>query len=104
MNNPREQASTPEDLTRLFTELANARDAEGLAALYEPDAMLAYPPGQTTKGREAICAVYERMVAMGLHFEFRGDVAHHPQRRSRPDLDLSARRSRDPRSGGASPA
>lgn len=59
----------PEDLTRLFTERANARDAEGLAALYEPDAVLAYPPGRTTVGREAIFEVYRQMVGLGLHFE-----------------------------------
>ncbi len=62
-------AKTPEDLTRLFTERANARDADGLAALYEPDAVLAYPPGKLTKGRDAIRALYVQMVARGLRFE-----------------------------------
>ncbi len=62
-------ANTPEDLTRLFTERANAKDADGLAALYEPDAVLAYPPGQVTKGRDAIRALYVQMVARGLRFE-----------------------------------
>ena len=47
-------ATTPEDLTRLFVEFANARDAEGLASLYAPDAVMAYPPGQSTVGRPAI--------------------------------------------------
>ncbi|WP_308050693.1 YybH family protein [Streptomyces purpurogeneiscleroticus] len=42
---------------------ANARDAEGLAELYAPDAVLAYPPGSVTVGRDAIRAVCERMVA-----------------------------------------
>ncbi|WP_037681229.1 nuclear transport factor 2 family protein [Streptomyces albus] len=58
----RERAVTPEDVTRLFVERANARDAEGLAELYAPDAVLAYPPGATTVGREAIRAVCERML------------------------------------------
>src|SRR4051794_7361500 len=31
----RETARTPEDITRLFVERANAKDAAGLAALYE---------------------------------------------------------------------
>lgn len=64
-----EQARTPEDLTRLFVERANAKDADGLAALYEPGAVLAYPPGQMTVGRDAIRAVYAKMVAMGLRFQ-----------------------------------
>jgi ketosteroid isomerase-like protein len=70
MSDVRKLARSPEELTKLFTELANAKDAEGLADLYEPDAVLAYPPGQMTVGREAVRAVYERMVAMGLHFPF----------------------------------
>ncbi|UGQ15187.1 nuclear transport factor 2 family protein [Yinghuangia sp. ASG 101] len=59
----RETAKTPEDLARLFVERANAKDADGLAALYAPDAVLAYPPGSTTVGHEAIRAVCERLVA-----------------------------------------
>jgi len=35
-----EQAAVPEDLTRLWVERANAGDAEGLALLYETDAVL----------------------------------------------------------------
>ncbi len=69
MSKVRKQAKSPEELTQLFTELANAGDAAGLAHLYEPGAVLAYPPGQMTEGRERIRAVYERMVAMGLRFE-----------------------------------
>jgi uncharacterized protein (TIGR02246 family) len=56
-------AKEPEDLTRLFVERANAGDADGMAALYAPDAVLAYPPGSATVGREAIRAVLERMLA-----------------------------------------
>lgn len=37
----RETAQHPEDLTRLFIERARAGDAEGLVALYEPDAVIA---------------------------------------------------------------
>lgn len=59
----RERALQPEDLTRLFVELANAGDAEGLAELYEPEAVVAFPPGRMTVGREAIRALYEQMVA-----------------------------------------
>jgi uncharacterized protein (TIGR02246 family) len=65
-----EHAAQPEDIARLLVERANAGDAEGVAALYEPEAVLAYPPGQTTVGREAIRAVYEQAVANNVRFEF----------------------------------
>jgi ketosteroid isomerase-like protein len=55
----REKAMRPEDLTRLFVERANAKDAEGLALLYEEDAVMAYPPGRQTVGRAAIQALWE---------------------------------------------
>ena len=58
----RNLATSPEDLTRLFVERANAGDAEGLTALYELDAVVAFPPGQMTVGRPAIQALYERML------------------------------------------
>ncbi|MFI9027935.1 YybH family protein [Streptomyces sp. NPDC053560] len=62
MTEIRERAATPEDLARLFVERANARDAEGLAELYAPDAVLAFPPGSATVGRDAIRAVCEWLV------------------------------------------
>ncbi|HEY9473711.1 MAG TPA: SgcJ/EcaC family oxidoreductase [Mycobacteriales bacterium] len=65
----REQAKEPEDITRLFVERANAGDAEGVAALYEPDAVMAFPPGQLTVGRAAIQALFERFLADRPHFE-----------------------------------
>ncbi len=69
MTGGREQAVQPEDLARLFVERANAGDAEGLAELYEPDAVLGFPPGQVTIGREAIRAVFEQLLATRPHFE-----------------------------------
>jgi ketosteroid isomerase-like protein len=69
MTGERERAAQPEDITRLFVELANAGDAEGLAALYEPDAVVAFPPGKTTVGRDAIRALYEQMLAQAPYFE-----------------------------------
>jgi uncharacterized protein (TIGR02246 family) len=56
----REKAQQPEDVTRLFVERANAKDAEGIAALYEEDAVMAYPPGSQTAGRKAIQAFWEQ--------------------------------------------
>jgi ketosteroid isomerase-like protein len=62
------EAAEPEDLARLFVERANARDARGLAELYEPDAVLAFPPGSQTVGRAAIQAVLEKLPA-DMRFE-----------------------------------
>lgn len=64
------QAREPEDVTRLVTERLNAGDATGAAALYEPQAVLAYPADQPTTGREAIRAIYQRMVDAGVKFGF----------------------------------
>jgi ketosteroid isomerase-like protein len=68
-SNERNLAISPEDLTRLFVERANAGDAEGLAALYELDAVVAFPPGQMTVGRPAIQALYERMLEAKPQFK-----------------------------------
>jgi uncharacterized protein (TIGR02246 family) len=61
-------ATEPEDVTRLVTERLNAGDAAGVAALYEPQAVLAYPVDQPTSGREAIRAIYQQMVDAGVKF------------------------------------
>ena len=65
----RERARTPEDITRLFVERSNAQDADGVAELYEPDAVLAYPPGQVTVGRDAIRELWAKVLAEAPHFE-----------------------------------
>ncbi len=62
------KAMQPEDVTRLVAERLNAGDAAGVAALYEPQAVLAYPPGRPTAGREAIQAVYQHMADSGVKF------------------------------------
>ena len=53
----------PNDLARLFIERANAGDVDGLVALYEPDAVLAFPPGNLATGHAEIRKVYEQFVA-----------------------------------------
>jgi uncharacterized protein (TIGR02246 family) len=65
----REKALCPEDLTRLFVERSNAGDAEGVALLYEEDAVMAFPPGSQTVGRAAIQALWEKVLLNRPHFE-----------------------------------
>jgi uncharacterized protein (TIGR02246 family) len=64
-----DKARKPEDLTRLFVERANSGDAAGIAALYEEDAVMAYPPGGQTVGRDAIAKLWEKVLASAPHFE-----------------------------------
>jgi ketosteroid isomerase-like protein len=56
-------AMQPEDLGEYFLERANDGDVEGLVALYEPGAVLAFPPGQLAAGHEEIRAVYAELLA-----------------------------------------
>ena len=77
MSISRETAKNPEDLTRLFVERVNAGDVEGLVALYEPTAVMAYPPGSITEGEDAIRALFEQMLAGRPRF---------PQERPLPTL------------------
>ncbi|MEC3957865.1 nuclear transport factor 2 family protein [Nocardia sp. CDC153] len=56
-------AAEPNDLARFFIERANAGDVDGLVALYEPTAVLAFPPGSLATGHAEIRKVYEQFVA-----------------------------------------
>jgi ketosteroid isomerase-like protein len=64
-----EKAQEPEDLTRLFVTFVNDGDAAGIAGLYEEQAVMAYPPGGQTVGRDAIRALWEKVLAHPPHFE-----------------------------------
>jgi uncharacterized protein (TIGR02246 family) len=64
-----EKAMRPEDVTRLFVERSNAGDADGVAALYEEDAVMAYPPGSQTVGRAAIRDLWAKVLEHRPHFE-----------------------------------
>jgi ketosteroid isomerase-like protein len=64
----RQRAVEPEDLSRFFVERANAGDVEGLVALYEPGAVLAFPPGRLSVGRGAIREAYAKLLADGPTF------------------------------------
>jgi len=83
-----EPAAQPEDLGRFFLERANAGDVEGLVALYEPGAVLAFPPGQLTIGHEEIRKVYAELLADRPSF---GSAGQQPTIRN-GDLALTSTR------------
>ena len=58
----------PEEVTRLVAERLNAGDAAGMAALYEPQAVLACPADQPVTGREAVQAICRQMADAGATF------------------------------------
>ncbi len=100
------KAMQPEDVTRIVAERLNAGDAAGVAALYEPQAVLAYPAGRPVTGREAIQAIYQQMVAAD-HRPARGAPAITPpgRRLETTALVQGCARSRPPAlPGAASPA
>jgi ketosteroid isomerase-like protein len=91
MTTTQQTAREPKDLTRLFTERANAGDIDGLAALYADDAVLAFPAGRQTVGREAIRDVFEEMLR---HVDAFASEEQLPTLRH-GDLALTATRSAD---------
>jgi ketosteroid isomerase-like protein len=62
-------ATSPDQITRLFVERSNAGDADGVAALYEADAVLGYPAGQVTVGRDAIRDLWAEVLSHRPHFQ-----------------------------------
>lgn len=71
-----EKAYRPEDLTRFFVERSNAGDADGVAALYDENAVMAYPPGQTTVGRAAIRDLWLRSSRTGHDSNLKSHFRH----------------------------
>ncbi len=72
MNDPirREPVYDPQDLERLLVSRLNAGDVDGMAALFEPDAVIDCGSGRLVRGREAIRAFYVEIVASGRKFAF----------------------------------
>ena len=65
----------PEDLGRYFLERANAGDVDGLVALYEPGAVLAFPSGELTTGHDEIRQVYAELLADKPSFSSAGQLS-----------------------------
>jgi ketosteroid isomerase-like protein len=63
-------ARDPQDLEPLLVSLERAGDVDGMAALYEPDAVLDCGDGRLIQGKEAIRAFYAGLVPMGRKFDF----------------------------------
>ena len=56
-------AKEPNDLEKFFVERANAGDVEGLVALYEPNAIVAYGSGKVAIGRNQIREFFIKFLA-----------------------------------------
>ena len=56
-------ARSPEDLADFFIARANAGDVDGVVALYEPDAVLAFAPGHLVTGHAEIREAYTKLLA-----------------------------------------
>jgi ketosteroid isomerase-like protein len=64
----REPARDPQDLERLLIARQWAGDIDGMAALFEPHAVVDSGEGQLTLGREAIRALFADITAAGRKF------------------------------------
>jgi hypothetical protein len=65
----REPARDPQDLERLLISRQRVGDVDGMAALYEPHAVLDSGEGRLTLGREAIRAFFAEITASGRKFD-----------------------------------
>jgi hypothetical protein len=65
----REPARDPQDLERLLVSRQHAGDVEGMAALFEADAVIDSSDGRLTRGRAAIEAFFAEQVAAGRKFQ-----------------------------------
>jgi len=56
-------AMEPNDLEKFFVERTNAGDLEGLMALYEPNAVVAFAEGKVARGLDEIREFFVRLLA-----------------------------------------
>ncbi len=59
---PTNPALSPGDLPRLIVERLNAADADGIAELYESDAILIGSDGQSIQGKAEIRSFYQKLL------------------------------------------
>lgn len=59
---------SPESLPLLFLDRANAGDLDGVLALYEPGAVVAFPSGLRAVGRSQIRRAYAELFAVQPRF------------------------------------
>ena len=64
MSNRIHETETPDGLIRTFAALIEARDLDGLLALYEPDAVFEAQPGVVISGVEAIRGALADLLAL----------------------------------------
>jgi uncharacterized protein (TIGR02246 family) len=57
-------ATTPEQIHRLFEDLFNAGDIDGLMELYDPNAALIAQPGSVAQGSEQVRAALQNFLAL----------------------------------------
>ena len=97
-------ATEPNDLEKYFVERANAGDVEGLVALYEPTAIVAYGDGETAVGLNEIRDFFVNFLADRPQFDpsdqapalCSGDLALTSSRLSNGDITAEvARRQPD---------
>jgi hypothetical protein len=62
-------ASDPQELARFLVSRGNARDVEGLVALCEPGAVVAWGDRRTAVGSGAIRSFYSQLLASGRTFD-----------------------------------
>jgi ketosteroid isomerase-like protein len=97
-------AKDPNDLEKFFVERANAGDVDGLVALYEPNAIVAYGHGEVAIGLNEIREFFVRFLADRPHLDpsnqapalCSGDLALTSSRLSNGDITAEvARRQPD---------
>lgn len=64
----RDPARDPQDLERLLISRQWVGDVDGMAALFEPDAVIDSGEGQLMRGRDAIRALFAEITATGRKF------------------------------------
>src|SRR5260370_41401728 len=65
----REPARDPQDLERLLIARQWVGDIDGMAALFEPNAVIDSGEKELTRGREAIRALFAEITATGRKFQ-----------------------------------